>query len=201
MATVREKQEETQISLKLLSSSNVKISLDFFHQVRPECTPVFYHVCLHIGLVESIRRMAKAVASVQCCGSKARQFFNSFCHPTPVSIKSSGALKKPRFWVHKTIDRGHNILKIYSKCLSCQQRSKVMTRMPKTVVQTMTGYRVTHTAAERRRREKMKELFEKLKVTLGLHAFSKVANRILLEQVGILYFRFRWKEMIPLFEG
>ncbi|XP_062973753.1 MAX gene-associated protein-like [Elgaria multicarinata webbii] len=44
------------------------------------------------------------------------------------------------------------------------------------------AYRLNHTENEQRARQKMKELFEKLKVALGLHAVRNVAKRVLLKQ-------------------
>ncbi|XP_060129539.1 MAX gene-associated protein isoform X3 [Zootoca vivipara] len=52
---------------------------------------------------------------------------------------------------------------------------------PKNGTQSMT-YRPRHTEDEQRRRKQMKELFEKLQGTLGLHSTPKIAKRILLEQ-------------------
>lgn len=48
-------------------------------------------------------------------------------------------------------------------------------------------YRRTHTANERRRRGEMRDLFEKLKITLGLLHSSKVSKSLILTRVSVLY--------------
>jgi hypothetical protein len=45
-------------------------------------------------------------------------------------------------------------------------------------------YRRTHTANERRRRGEMRDLFEKLKITLGLLHSSKVSKSLILTRVS-----------------
>ena len=47
-------------------------------------------------------------------------------------------------------------------------------------------YRRTHTANERRRRGEMRDLFEKLKITLGLLHSSKVSKSLILTRVSVL---------------
>ena len=47
-------------------------------------------------------------------------------------------------------------------------------------------YRRTHTANERRRRGEMRDLFEKLKITLGLLHSSKVSKSLILNRVSIV---------------
>lgn len=47
-------------------------------------------------------------------------------------------------------------------------------------------YRRTHTANERRRRGEMRDLFEKLKITLGLLHSSKVSKSLILTRVSVM---------------
>ncbi|XP_042646599.1 MAX gene-associated protein isoform X2 [Tyto alba] len=52
----------------------------------------------------------------------------------------------------------------------------------KTEAEAFAHYRQTHTANERRRRNEMRDLFEKLKKTLGLHNLPKVSKSYILKQ-------------------
>ncbi|KAM9654161.1 MAX gene-associated protein isoform 11-T13 [Morphnus guianensis] len=55
-------------------------------------------------------------------------------------------------------------------------------RKLKTEAEAFAHYRQTHTANERRRRNEMRDLFEKLKRTLGLHNLPKVSKSYILKQ-------------------
>uniref|UniRef100_A0A8V5FRB4 MAX gene-associated protein n=1 Tax=Melopsittacus undulatus TaxID=13146 RepID=A0A8V5FRB4_MELUD len=52
----------------------------------------------------------------------------------------------------------------------------------KTAAEAFAHYRQTHTANERRRRHEMRDLFEKLKIALGLHSLPKVSKCYILKQ-------------------
>ncbi|KAM6075072.1 MAX gene-associated protein isoform 5-T6 [Chlamydotis macqueenii] len=63
-----------------------------------------------------------------------------------------------------------------------KQKPQFRTRKLKTEAEAFAHYRRTHTANERRRRNEMRVLFEKLKKTLGLHNLPKVSKCYILKQ-------------------
>ncbi|XP_010008324.1 PREDICTED: MAX gene-associated protein [Nestor notabilis] len=63
-----------------------------------------------------------------------------------------------------------------------KQKHQLWNRKLKTEPQAFARYRQTHTANERRRRNEMRDLFEKLKRTLGLHNLPKVSKCYILKQ-------------------
>ncbi|XP_077178923.1 MAX gene-associated protein-like isoform X2 [Paroedura picta] len=73
-------------------------------------------------------------------------------------------------------DHSDNVITPSSK------QSEFRNNMRKKVAQTMTRCRSRHTEEERCRRQEIKELFEKLQVTLQLHSLPRVPKRILLEK-------------------
>ncbi|KAM9654160.1 MAX gene-associated protein isoform 10-T12 [Morphnus guianensis] len=62
------------------------------------------------------------------------------------------------------------------------QKRQFRNRKLKTEAEAFAHYRQTHTANERRRRNEMRDLFEKLKRTLGLHNLPKVSKSYILKQ-------------------
>ncbi|XP_061199526.1 MAX gene-associated protein isoform X2 [Neopsephotus bourkii] len=62
------------------------------------------------------------------------------------------------------------------------QKHQFWNRKLKTVAEAFAHYRQTHTANERRRRNEMRDLFEKLKRALGLHGLPKVSKCYILKQ-------------------
>ncbi|KAM6392424.1 MAX gene-associated protein isoform 6-T7 [Pluvialis apricaria] len=62
------------------------------------------------------------------------------------------------------------------------QKPQFWKRKLKTEAEAFAHYRQTHTANERRRRNEMRDLFEKLKRTLGLHNLPKVSKCYILKQ-------------------
>ncbi|KAM9557662.1 MAX gene-associated protein isoform 3-T4 [Guaruba guarouba] len=62
------------------------------------------------------------------------------------------------------------------------QKHQLWNRKLKTVAEAFAHYRQTHTANERRRRNEMRDLFEKLKRALGLHNLPKVSKCYILKQ-------------------
>lgn len=62
------------------------------------------------------------------------------------------------------------------------QKHQLWNRKLKTEAEAFAHYRQTHTANERRRRNEMRDLFEKLKRTLGLHNLPKVSKCYILKQ-------------------
>ncbi|XP_031449393.1 MAX gene-associated protein isoform X4 [Phasianus colchicus] len=62
------------------------------------------------------------------------------------------------------------------------QNPPVWSRRQKSEEEAFAHYRQTHTANERRRRNEMRDLFEKLKRALGLHSLSKVSKCYILKQ-------------------
>ncbi|KAM6254646.1 MAX gene-associated protein isoform 4-T6 [Spheniscus humboldti] len=62
------------------------------------------------------------------------------------------------------------------------QKPQFWNRKLKTEAEAFAHYRQTHTANERRRRNEMRDLFEKLKRTLGLHNLPKVSKCYILKQ-------------------
>uniref|UniRef100_A0A8V5FWZ9 MAX gene-associated protein n=1 Tax=Melopsittacus undulatus TaxID=13146 RepID=A0A8V5FWZ9_MELUD len=65
-----------------------------------------------------------------------------------------------------------------SKVYKCQSWNRKL----KTAAEAFAHYRQTHTANERRRRHEMRDLFEKLKIALGLHSLPKVSKCYILKQ-------------------
>ncbi|XP_037252136.1 MAX gene-associated protein isoform X6 [Falco rusticolus] len=63
-----------------------------------------------------------------------------------------------------------------------KQKRQLWHRKLKTEAEAFAHYRQTHTANERRRRNEMRDLFEKLKRTLGLHNLPKVSKCYILKQ-------------------
>ncbi|XP_074961715.1 MAX gene-associated protein isoform X9 [Phalacrocorax aristotelis] len=63
-----------------------------------------------------------------------------------------------------------------------KQKPRFWNRKLKTEAEAFAHYRQTHTANERRRRNEMRDLFEKLKRTLGLHSLPKVSKCYILKQ-------------------
>ncbi|XP_030337922.1 MAX gene-associated protein isoform X6 [Strigops habroptila] len=63
-----------------------------------------------------------------------------------------------------------------------KQKHQLWNRKLKTEAEAFAHYRQTHTANERRRRNEMRDLFEKLKRTLGLHNLPKVSKCYILKQ-------------------
>ncbi|KAK4822269.1 hypothetical protein QYF61_012344, partial [Mycteria americana] len=63
-----------------------------------------------------------------------------------------------------------------------KQKPQFWNRKLKTEAEAFAHYRQTHTANERRRRNEMRDLFEKLKRTLGLHNLPKVSKCYILKQ-------------------
>ncbi|XP_075008212.1 MAX gene-associated protein isoform X10 [Calonectris borealis] len=63
-----------------------------------------------------------------------------------------------------------------------KQKPQFWHRKLKTEAEAFAHYRQTHTANERRRRNEMRDLFEKLKKTLGLHNLPKVSKCYILKQ-------------------
>ncbi|KAM9012958.1 MAX gene-associated protein isoform 5-T6 [Ara ararauna] len=63
-----------------------------------------------------------------------------------------------------------------------KQKHQLWNRKLKTVAEAFAHYRQTHTANERRRRNEMRDLFEKLKRALGLHNLPKVSKCYILKQ-------------------
>ncbi|XP_031449395.1 MAX gene-associated protein isoform X6 [Phasianus colchicus] len=63
-----------------------------------------------------------------------------------------------------------------------KQNPPVWSRRQKSEEEAFAHYRQTHTANERRRRNEMRDLFEKLKRALGLHSLSKVSKCYILKQ-------------------
>ncbi|XP_061318318.1 MAX gene-associated protein isoform X7 [Pezoporus flaviventris] len=63
-----------------------------------------------------------------------------------------------------------------------KQKYQLWSRKLKTVAEAFAHYRQTHTANERRRRNEMRDLFEKLKRVLGLHSLPKVSKCYILKQ-------------------
>ncbi|KAM9654158.1 MAX gene-associated protein isoform 8-T10 [Morphnus guianensis] len=63
-----------------------------------------------------------------------------------------------------------------------KQKRQFRNRKLKTEAEAFAHYRQTHTANERRRRNEMRDLFEKLKRTLGLHNLPKVSKSYILKQ-------------------
>lgn len=61
-------------------------------------------------------------------------------------------------------------------------------------------YRRTHTANERRRRGEMRDLFEKLKITLGLLHSSKVSKSLILTRVSVLCDKSMTKNLLEILE-
>ncbi|XP_060118335.1 MAX gene-associated protein-like [Heteronotia binoei] len=59
---------------------------------------------------------------------------------------------------------------------------ELQNKKPKNVAQAVARHRSKHTEEERCRRKEIKELFEKLQVTLQFHCLPRVAKRILLEK-------------------
>ncbi|KFQ58952.1 MAX gene-associated protein, partial [Pelecanus crispus] len=66
--------------------------------------------------------------------------------------------------------------------LLLQQKPQFWNRKLKTEAEAFAHYRQTHTANERRRRNEMRDLFERLKRTLGLHNLPKVSKCYILKQ-------------------
>ncbi|KAM9557661.1 MAX gene-associated protein isoform 2-T3 [Guaruba guarouba] len=62
------------------------------------------------------------------------------------------------------------------------KKHQLWNRKLKTVAEAFAHYRQTHTANERRRRNEMRDLFEKLKRALGLHNLPKVSKCYILKQ-------------------
>ncbi|XP_059675228.1 MAX gene-associated protein isoform X2 [Gavia stellata] len=62
------------------------------------------------------------------------------------------------------------------------KKPQLWNRKLKTEAEAFAHYRQTHTANERRRRNEMRDLFEKLKRTLGLHNLPKVSKCYILKQ-------------------
>ncbi|XP_064368679.1 MAX gene-associated protein isoform X5 [Dromaius novaehollandiae] len=62
------------------------------------------------------------------------------------------------------------------------QKPQFWNRKQKTEAEAFAHYRQTHTANERRRRNEMRDLFEKLKRALGLHNLPKVSKCYILKQ-------------------
>ncbi|XP_025917459.1 MAX gene-associated protein isoform X5 [Apteryx rowi] len=62
------------------------------------------------------------------------------------------------------------------------QKPQFWNRKQKTEAEAFAHYRQTHTANERRRRNEMRDLFEKLKRALGLHSLPKVSKCYILKQ-------------------
>uniref|UniRef100_A0A663LPZ6 MAX dimerization protein MGA n=2 Tax=Athene cunicularia TaxID=194338 RepID=A0A663LPZ6_ATHCN len=65
---------------------------------------------------------------------------------------------------------------------STKLKRQFRNRRLKTEAEAFAHYRQTHTANERRRRNEMRDLFEKLKKTLGLHNLPKVSKSYILKQ-------------------
>ncbi|XP_075569033.1 MAX gene-associated protein isoform X2 [Pelecanus crispus] len=63
-----------------------------------------------------------------------------------------------------------------------KQKPQFWNRKLKTEAEAFAHYRQTHTANERRRRNEMRDLFERLKRTLGLHNLPKVSKCYILKQ-------------------
>ncbi|XP_009989331.1 PREDICTED: MAX gene-associated protein [Tauraco erythrolophus] len=63
-----------------------------------------------------------------------------------------------------------------------KQKYKSWKRRLKSEAEAFAHYRQTHTANERRRRNEMRDLFEKLKRALGLHSLPKVSKSYILKQ-------------------
>ncbi|XP_062431856.1 MAX gene-associated protein isoform X3 [Rhea pennata] len=63
-----------------------------------------------------------------------------------------------------------------------KQKPQFWNRKQKTEAEAFAHYRQTHTANERRRRNEMRDLFEKLKRALGLHNLPKVSKCYILKQ-------------------
>ncbi|XP_042646604.1 MAX gene-associated protein isoform X7 [Tyto alba] len=63
-----------------------------------------------------------------------------------------------------------------------KQKRQFRNKKLKTEAEAFAHYRQTHTANERRRRNEMRDLFEKLKKTLGLHNLPKVSKSYILKQ-------------------
>ncbi|KAM9289821.1 MAX gene-associated protein isoform 6-T6 [Cariama cristata] len=63
-----------------------------------------------------------------------------------------------------------------------KQKHQFWNRKLKSEAEAFAHYRQTHTANERRRRNEMRDLFEKLKKTLGLHSLPKVSKCYILKQ-------------------
>ncbi|XP_042722111.1 MAX gene-associated protein isoform X8 [Lagopus leucura] len=63
-----------------------------------------------------------------------------------------------------------------------KQNPPIWSRRQKSEEEAFAHYRQTHTANERRRRNEMRDLFEKLKRALGLHSLSKVSKCYILKQ-------------------
>ncbi|XP_067152571.1 MAX gene-associated protein isoform X7 [Apteryx mantelli] len=63
-----------------------------------------------------------------------------------------------------------------------KQKPQFWNRKQKTEAEAFAHYRQTHTANERRRRNEMRDLFEKLKRALGLHSLPKVSKCYILKQ-------------------
>eukprot|EP00076_Gallus_gallus_P041094 XP_025006632.1 MAX gene-associated protein isoform X11 [Gallus gallus] len=63
-----------------------------------------------------------------------------------------------------------------------KQNPPVWSRRQKSEEEAFAHYRQTHTANERRRRNEMRDLFEKLKRALGLHSLPKVSKCYILKQ-------------------
>lgn len=66
------------------------------------------------------------------------------------------------------------------------QKHQTWKRKLKSQAEAFAHYRQTHTANERRRRNEMRGLFDKLKKVLGLLNLPKVSKCYILKQVGIL---------------
>lgn len=74
--------------------------------------------------------------------------------------------------------------------LLLQLKRQFRNRRLKSEAEAFAHYRQTHTANERRRRNEMRDLFEKLKKALGLNNLPKVSKSYILKQVSIL----KWGE-------
>ncbi|KFU97014.1 MAX gene-associated protein, partial [Pterocles gutturalis] len=70
----------------------------------------------------------------------------------------------------------------WSVWLLLRQKPQFWSRRLKTEAEAFAHYRQTHTANERRRRNEIRDLFEKLKRTLGLHNLPKVSKCYILKQ-------------------
>uniref|UniRef100_A0A8C2TSE8 MAX gene-associated protein n=1 Tax=Coturnix japonica TaxID=93934 RepID=A0A8C2TSE8_COTJA len=70
----------------------------------------------------------------------------------------------------------------WSMWLLFQWNRRIWSRRPKSQVDIFAYYRQTHTANERRRRNEMRDLFEKLKRALGLQSLPKVSKCYILKQ-------------------
>uniref|UniRef100_A0A8C2TU61 MAX gene-associated protein n=1 Tax=Coturnix japonica TaxID=93934 RepID=A0A8C2TU61_COTJA len=74
-----------------------------------------------------------------------------------------------------------NPMKVYALLFLLWNR-RIWSRRPKSQVDIFAYYRQTHTANERRRRNEMRDLFEKLKRALGLQSLPKVSKCYILKQ-------------------